>query len=81
MLFVDDEESLVDAVKELLEMLGFQVTACINSLDALKAFRAAPECYDVVVTDQAMPNLSGETFAREILRIRPDIPILHLYGI
>jgi len=79
-LFVDDEKLLVGMWKALLEMDGYKVTACISSLDALKAFRAAPECYDVVVTDQAMPNLSGETFAREILRIRPDIPILHCTG-
>ena len=74
-LFVDDEKPLVELWKALLEMGGYNVTACINSLEALEAFRAAPECYDVVVTDQAIPNLSGEALAREILQIRPGIPI------
>jgi len=79
-LFVDDEKLLVEMWKALLEMEGYNVTAFINSLDALKAFRAAPESYDVVVTDQAMPDLAGETFAREILQIRPGIPILLCTG-
>ncbi len=79
-LFVDDEKPLVELWKELLEMGGYNVMACSSSLKALEAFRAAPECYDVVVTDQSMPNLSGEALAREILRIRPEIPILLCTG-
>ena len=81
MLFVDDEESLVDAGKELLEMLGYQVTGCVSSLDALEAFRAAPERYDAVITDQIMPNLSGEDLARELLQSRPDLPIILCTGL
>ena len=79
-LFVDDEAPLVALGKELLEEFGYEVTTSTSSLDALKAFRAAPSRYDVVVTDQTMPNLSGEALAREILRIRPDIPILLCTG-
>ena len=79
-LFVDDEASLVALGKELLEELGYEVTTCTSSLDALEAFRAAPNYYDVVITDQTMPNMSGEALSREILRIRPDIPILLCTG-
>ncbi len=47
----------------------------------LKAFRAAPEHYDAVITDQTMPNLSGEDLAREILQIRPDLSIIICTGL
>ncbi len=79
-LLVDDEKSLVDVGKEVLEMQGYEVTGCASSQDALKAFRAAPEHYDAVITDQTMPNLSGEDLAREILQIRPDLPIILCTG-
>ena len=79
-LFVDDEAPLVALGKELLEELGYEVTTRISSLDALEAFRAAPTRYDILITDQTMPNLSGEALAREILRIRPDLPILLCTG-
>ncbi len=79
-LLVDDEASLVALGKELLEEFGYEVTTRTSSLDALEAFRAAPGRYDVVITDQTMPNLSGEALAREILRIRSDIPILLCTG-
>ena len=79
-LLVDDEAPLVALGKELLEELGYEVTTRTSSLDALEAFRAAPSRYDVLITDQTMPNLSGEALAREILRIRPDLPILLCTG-
>lgn len=79
-LLVDDEAPLVALGKEVLEELGYEVTTHTSSLEALEAFRAAPSRYDVVITDQTMPNLSGEDLAREILRIRPDIPIVLCTG-
>ncbi len=79
-LLVDDEAPLVALGKELLEEFGYEVTTRTSSLDALEAFRAAPGRYDVVITDQTMPNLSGEALARAILRIRPDLPILLCTG-
>ncbi len=79
-LLVDDEAPLVALGKEVLEELGYEVTTRTSSLEALEAFRAAPSRYDVVITDQTMPNLSGEALAREILRIRPDIPIVLCTG-
>ena len=62
-------------------MLGYKVTGCASSLDALETFRATPERYDAVVTDQTMLNLSGEDLAREILQIRPDLPIILCTGL
>jgi nitrogen-specific signal transduction histidine kinase/CheY-like chemotaxis protein len=79
-LFVDDEAPLVALGKELLENFGYQVTPFTNSVDALKAFRATPDCFDILITDQTMPNLTGEALAREVLKIRPDFPILLCTG-
>ncbi len=62
-LFVDDEVTLVELGKEVLEEFGYEVTTRTSSLEALEAFRAAPGRYDVLITDQTMPNLSGEALA------------------
>ena len=79
-LLVDDEAPLVALGKELLEEFGYEVTTRTSSLDALEAFRTAPGRYDVVITDQTMPNLSGEALAGEIQQIRPDLPIILCTG-
>ena len=51
-----------------------------SSVEALEAFRADPFCFDAVVTDQTMPNITGEALARELLQIRPDVPIILCTG-
>jgi signal transduction histidine kinase len=79
-LFVDDEKALVDIGVQLLEQLGYRVTARTSSIEALEAFRHQPEKFDLVITDQTMPNMTGEMLARELLHIRPDIPILLCTG-
>ncbi len=79
-LFVDDEEMLVEFAQELLERLGYEVIAKTSSMEALETFRAHPEKFDVVITDQDMPNLAGVELARELLEIRPDIPIIMCTG-
>ncbi|MFZ5812574.1 MAG: response regulator [Thermodesulfobacteriota bacterium] len=79
-LYVDDEESLAEIGAELLASLGFQVTAETDSRKALARFRADPGAFDVVVTDQTMPGLSGADLARELLDIRPDLPIILVTG-
>ncbi len=79
-LFVDDEKPLVDMVKQMLESLGYQVVVRTSSVEALEAFRARPDKFDLVITDQTMPNMTGEILARELLRIRPDIPIILCTG-
>ena len=79
-LFVDDETALVDAVSQMLAGLDYKVAASTKSVEALEAFRSEPTMFDLVITDHTMPDMTGETLAREILRIRPDIPIILCTG-
>jgi CheY-like chemotaxis protein len=79
-LFVDDEVMLVNVGQATLERLGYEVVARTSSIEALEAFRAMPQRFDVVVTDQTMPNMTGEHLTRELRRIRPDIPIILCTG-
>jgi PAS domain S-box-containing protein len=79
-LLVDDEEAIVTMEKQMLERLGYSVVSRINSVEATEAFRADPDKFDMVITDMAMPNMSGEKLASELVKIRPDIPILLCTG-
>ena len=79
-LFVDDEVMLVRLGQEMLEHLGYEVVSRTSSIEALEAFRAMPQRFDVVITDHTMPNMTGEQLARELRRIRPDIPIILCTG-
>jgi len=79
-LLVDDERELVDIGQELLSRLGYAVVSRLSSIDALEAFRARPDSYDLVITDQTMPQMTGEDLVRSILEIRPDIPIILCTG-
>jgi len=79
-LLVDDEEAILKMEKQALERLGYQVTSRTSSLEALEAFRAAPGKFDMVITDMAMPNMPGNKLSAELIKIRPDIPILLCTG-
>jgi nitrogen-specific signal transduction histidine kinase/ActR/RegA family two-component response regulator len=79
-LLVDDEETLVYLWRAALEHLGYSVVVCTSSPEALDVFRAAPQSFDVVITDYTMPTMTGEVLARELRRIRPDIPIILYTG-
>jgi CheY-like chemotaxis protein len=79
-LYVDDEEALVFLAERALTRLGHQVSAFADPERALAAFRAHPESYDVVVTDHAMPRLSGIELARAVRSLRPAMPVLMLSG-
>jgi PAS domain S-box-containing protein len=79
-LFIDDELTLVDLGKEVLESLGYRVSGITSSLQALEAFRAQPGGFDLVITDMTMPGLTGKELALELLAIRPDIPIILCTG-
>jgi CheY-like chemotaxis protein len=79
-LLVDDEEDLVDMVQQMLERLGYSVVAKTNSLEALEVFKAQPEQFALVITDQTMPHMTGADLARELMCIRPDIPIILCTG-
>ncbi len=79
-LLVDDEEPIVQMEKEVLEQLGYHVTARTSSIEALEAFRAAPANFDLVITDTTMPNMTGVQLSQKILSTRPNIPIVICTG-
>jgi PAS domain S-box-containing protein len=79
-LFVDDEEALAHLWQTVLEHLGYNVVVCTNSLEALNVFRAAPQSFDLVITDYTMPTMTGEGLAQELRCVRPDIPIILYTG-
>lgn len=79
-LFVDDEEPILKLGKQMLEYLGYSVTTRVSSLEALETFRSQPAHYDLIITDQTMPKMTGAELAREILFIRPGIPIILCTG-
>ena len=79
-LFVDDEATLVDLGKVMLETLGYNVTARTSSLDALQTFRDRPDDFDLIFTDMTMPSLTGRELAQAIIAIRKDIPIILCTG-
>ena len=79
-LFVDDEEDLVDMVQQMLERLGYSVVAKTSSLEALEVFKVQPDQFDLVITDQSMPHMAGVDLAKELMRLRPEIPIILCTG-
>jgi len=79
-LFVDDEKVLVDIGEKMLKKLGYKVTGRTSPYEALEAFRANPDKFDLVITDMTMPRMSGENLAKEILKIRPDMPVIICTG-
>ncbi|MGE0083612.1 MAG: response regulator [Desulfococcaceae bacterium] len=79
-LVVDDEQQIVDMIRKMLDGIGYDVTVRYSSPDALEAFRANPDRFDLVITDQTMPNLTGAEFCRELMRIRPDVRIILCTG-
>ncbi len=79
-LLVDDEVEIVNMERESLEELGYRVTTRTASPEALECFRANPRKFDLVITDLAMPNMTGITLSQKLLEIRPDIPIILCTG-
>lgn len=79
-LFVDDEKALTDIGREMLESCGFEVVTRTSSIEALEAFKHRAKDFDLVITDQTMPNMTGMEFSREILKLRSDMPIILCTG-
>jgi CheY-like chemotaxis protein len=79
-LFVDDEKQLVKAWKSILEKLGYSVTGVTDSAEALELFKNVPYLFDLVITDQTMPDITGTEMSKQLLRIRSDIPIILCTG-
>lgn len=79
-LFVDDEEMLVDIGRKMLESLGYSVTGTTSSHEALETFRAQPNAFDLLITDKTMPDLTGLELAGKVVALRPDIPVILYTG-
>nr|WP_286181719.1 ATP-binding protein [Desulfovibrio sp. Huiquan2017] len=79
-LFVDDEDELAESYSELLTSLGYKVHPVTDSRKALAMFEASPDGFDLVITDYNMPGLQGDKLAKQILAIRPDLPIILCTG-
>nr|WP_269746575.1 response regulator [Desulfogranum mediterraneum] len=80
LLLVDDEQHILDIYTQVLEGLGYRVLAVSNGAEGLEAFKASPESFDAIITDQTMPRLTGAELASAVLEIRPEIPILLCTG-
>jgi CheY-like chemotaxis protein/two-component sensor histidine kinase len=79
-LLVDDEEMVARFEEQMLKRLGYQVVSLTSSLDALDAFRRDPEAFDILITDMTMPNLTGDQLARELISIKPGLPVILCTG-
>jgi PAS domain S-box-containing protein len=79
-MIIDDERQLVSLAEEITAELGYEPVGFESSGAALEAFRAAPRRFDVVLTDESMPELIGTELAREIRQLRPAIPIILMSG-
>lgn len=79
-LLVDDEQIIAEMSKTLLEQLGYHVTEQHTSIDALTTFQNTPYDFDLVITDQTMPCMTGAELAQKILKIRPEMPVILCTG-
>jgi len=79
-LLVDDEEPIIHLEQMILEKLGYQVTTCTSSPEALDIFKNDPHRFDLVMSDRGMPRMTGDQLAGELLSIRPEIPIILCTG-
>ncbi|HLQ36672.1 MAG TPA: PAS domain S-box protein, partial [Planctomycetota bacterium] len=79
-LVVDDEEPLARLGKKMLEQLGYAAEVCTSAAEALAAVRADPDRFALIVTDDTMPMMTGTSLARQLLQLRPDLPIVLTSG-
>lgn len=79
-LLVDDEDIILSTGQQMLEYLGYEVITKKSSLEALSVFQLQPDRFSLVITDQTMPKMTGAELAKEMLRIRPEVPIILCTG-
>jgi CheY-like chemotaxis protein len=79
-LLVDDEEMVCGFMRELLEGWGLEVAVAHDGAEAREVFARAPAEYDLVITDQTMPRLTGMELARQVLALRPALPVVLYSG-
>jgi CheY-like chemotaxis protein len=79
-LYVDDDEDLVELAEIAFRRVGYRVTACSRARLALDVFRKDPGVFDLVVTDQRMPEMLGEDLIPALHAVRPDVPVVLMSG-
>ncbi|MCG8618465.1 MAG: ATP-binding protein [Desulfobacterales bacterium] len=79
-LLVDDQKTVINVERQILELLGYRVTSRLSGKEALEVFTASPDRFDLVATDMSMPEMTGDILAGKLLEIRPDLPIILLTG-
>jgi CheY-like chemotaxis protein/anti-sigma regulatory factor (Ser/Thr protein kinase) len=79
-LLVDDEPMLAAVGQQALQRLGYEVVSRTSPIEALELFKAKPGYFDVVITDQTMPGMTGEALARELMNIRRELPVIICTG-
>ncbi len=79
-LIVDDEENIIKMTSMMLQRMGYKVYSFRDSVKALESFSSDPDKFDLVITDMAMPRMPGDKLAAELIKVRPDIPILLCTG-
>ena len=79
-LLIDDEEQIISMEQQMLENLGYQVTARTDSIEALDEFAKQPQNFDLVITDMTMPHMTGDELAQKLIDIKPNIPVILCTG-
>ncbi|HIJ54737.1 MAG TPA: PAS domain S-box protein [Deltaproteobacteria bacterium] len=79
-LLIDDESAIVKIGKQMLERLGYMCESKTSPVEAIELFQLDPTQFDLLITDMTMPHMNGKKLAEEILKIRPDIPIILCTG-
>ncbi len=79
-LLVDDEVTIIDTGREMLEYLGYSVETYNKSAYALNEFKKTPDRYDLIISDMTMPEMNGDELAKKMIEIRPDIPVIICTG-
>ncbi len=80
LLLVDDEPGLVDIHTQFLTKFGYQVVTCTDPFEALDLLRQKPDIFDLVVTDQKMPGMTGDELRKQIFQVLPDLPVVLCSG-
>ncbi|HKJ64792.1 MAG TPA: response regulator, partial [Desulfopila sp.] len=78
--YIDDDESVAMVNGRILESLGYSVTVFLSSREACACFSESSDRFDLVITDMAMPEMTGDVLSKKILKIRGDIPIILCTG-
>lgn len=79
-LLIDDEPQVLAMAKQTLESFGYTVTAESNSTDALERFKGNQDKFDIIITDLTMPHMTGDVLAQEVMRAKPNMPVILFTG-